>query len=234
MDLLQYLSQSNFLILYVSILILITIGYLLFTILRKEQEFQDKEQQTITDYKKVLKSADAQARSMLERAADTSVTMMTDAKQTNEKITEELDRALQEIAAKELTTAKTLSEQSRKSYEEYLTTIATQMRSEQSKLHSLTEERLDQIFQEFSAALKLSSQTIEQSLDKRMQELFVKTQQEIDEYKKLQMENVAKQVYAMVEKTYEKVLRRTIPETVHHDLILQAFEEAKSDSIFNL
>src|SRR5260221_6193044 len=127
MDIIQYLSQSNFLLIYISIVILATVALLIYTFFRKEQEFQQQEKKTFADYKKILKNADARERSLVDRAVIVSGNLINRSQQTNEHLESNLDSVLQGIASKEINTLNKESEQTRKDYESYLNTLVTQL-----------------------------------------------------------------------------------------------------------
>lgn len=230
----QYLAQSNFIVIYLSLAILITVAYLIYTVFKKEQEFQEQEQRTFNEYKHILKKADARARTLIDRAAQTASHLYQRNKQNDEVITQSLDTTLQKIASGQVKSAAQLSEQARKEYEEYLQTVIAQLHSEREKFDSLTQSQLQQSLSEFTRAINQTTTKMQEAFDQRTDSLFTQAKTEIDSYKKLQMEAVDKQVSQLINKTYEKVLRKTIPENVHYDLIMQAFEEAKSESIFSL
>jgi hypothetical protein len=234
MNIIQFITQPGFLLIYVTIIVLIALVLFIYLIFQKEKEFQTEEKKGFSDYKKILKQADARARSIMDRAVVSSANLLDKNEQTNEHIEENLDAVLQHIAAKQINTINKESEQTRKEYEAYLKSIVSQIHDERDKISTMTQQHLDQSFQEFTKALQQTTATMQKSLDNRMETLFAQAQNEITAYKTLQMQAVDKQVTSLIEKTYEKVLRKTLPDAVHHDLIMQAFEEAKSESLFTL
>lgn len=234
MNLLQYITQPDFLLAYISIIVLAAMALFIYIIFQKEQQFQTEEKKGFANYKKILQHADARARSIVDRAVVTSSSVLDKNEQTNEHLEENLDKILQGIAAKQISAINQESEQTRKEYEAYLKSIVSQIHDERDKITMMTQQHLDQSFQEFTKALQQTTSTMQKSLDSRMETLFAQAQNEITSYKALQMKAVDKQVSSLIEKTYEKVLRKSLPDAIHHDLIMQAFEEAKSESLFTL
>jgi hypothetical protein len=196
------------------------------------KQFQDK---VITaDYKKLIKTAHHHAKTLLQDTTAAAGEIISGTRQTNEHLEEQLDKVLQNIAANDIHKLKTTTAQFDAGYQESLQTIQEQMRQATLELIQNTKKEYDQKLEEFTNNLLKTGLEKQTQVDKKAEELLTAAESEIAEYKKEKMEETDQQVSELVQKVYRDVLRISIPENVHQDLIIKSLDEAKKDNLFKL
>lgn len=86
-------------------------------------------------------------------------------------------------------------------------------------------ERYNKILQE-------NINEIYRSYSKNINEKILKTEQEIENFKKEKLKEVEKKIFQLVTETTKKILGKTIDISTHEELVLEALEKAKKEGFF--
>lgn len=199
------------------------IAIFLHAILKKEHDFQEKEQGVFKDYQAIIDKAHVEAQEVLEDTSDAAQRVLRQTRGTNENMASDLDKVLQHIAQKHI---------------ELLNAQATTLnQAYEKKVVELLQTVQDQFIKELDAktqSLVTKATTSEDLLDQKTKELLANAEKEIAEYKKERMAKVEEQISHIVERTYQDILGRSIPAQVQQDLIIEALEKAKKEGTFEI
>ncbi len=237
------LIQNPFFVLAFAALLLF-LGFFVKTVLRKKPKIQNAEtkentgqsapSQVAPEYKSIMHTAHKEARNMLYDTTIAAHEILKGTKKTNEHLEAQLDKVLQNIAAQDIHTLKETTKSFDVDYQENLQKLQTEMqKASEEMLEDIKKqynEKLDSFLQEL---LKNGSST-QSVVDGKTAELLSKAEAEIAEYKKNKLAGVDEEVGRLVQTVYSDVLRISIPENVHQELIVKSLEEAKKDGMFKL
>lgn len=208
-------------------------GYLLSVLLKKQAQ-KPSDALSFNQQQEMLTHVQEEANRILDGSAATSANLIHTTQQTNEHIAENLDRVLQSIAQKHIEILKTDSERFKTEFENQLKTVNEQFGQNAMNITQTTETAIAQNMQKFTESLVTKATQSEDMIDKKTQELLSQVELDLADYKKTRMEKLDQRIEQLVEKTYQQVLRRSIPETLHKELILESLEKAKSEGVLNL
>lgn len=225
---------QNFILAIAVVSSFVAVAFLLKSLFHKKPQVKPEVKPTDAQYSKVIKTANRQAKSILEHTSETAAGLLTNASQTNEHLKEDLDRVLQSVAAKDIHDLKITTEQYKKDYEQQLKNIQEQLNQTTQDVIRNTQKTYNDRLETFTKELLKSGLATQIVVDKKTSELVSTVEAEIDEYKKTQLKKVDEQVKILLEKVFRDVLRTSIPQNTHQDLIIKSLEDAKKDGMFKL
>jgi hypothetical protein len=203
-------------------------------ILKKEHEFQEKERATFTQYETIIKRAHEDAASLLEKATQTSQTLISQTKTTNERLASDFDKILQQIAQKQIEAMNSEAEILKHGYQNKVNQMQSTIDQNTNTMMQTTEVNLDKQLAVFTQTLMSHATKSEQMISQKTQEMLQKIELELETYKKTKMQNVDHEILQLIQKTYQEILGRSIPPTVQRELILEALEKSKKEGLFTL
>ena len=197
------------------------IALFIYTVLNREREFQEKEKKTFTEYNQVLANANEQAAQILEATVATSQRLLAETRTTNESLIVDINKVLQQMAEKQIHTLGTETVTLEKEYEK-----------QTAQIEQLISESIERMLKNAEAGINKQLINLTASLDTKTQQLLTNVEEEISEYKKLKLQKLDADIMKLVQKTYQDVLGRSIPENVQQELIIEALEKAKEEGVF--
>lgn len=196
--------------------------------------YHEKNNEDQEDYKSVIKSAQKHAKTLLYHSSIAASDILIGAKKTNEHMEENLDKILQGIAAKDIHELKSTTSQFDKEYRQTLQDIQKQLQEITTTMMENSKNSYNEKLDEFTKDLLKNGLTTKTELDKKTSELIAKAESEIEEYKKSKLSKVDEEINHLIQTVYRDVLRISIPENVHQELIIKSLEDAKKDGMFKL
>ncbi len=230
---------QNFLLAASFAALFAAITFMFMRVFKKEDkpdktDIKPTEKQSLSTYKKVLSTAHKHAKTLLFDTTVEAVNIIAGTKQTNEHMEEQLDKVLQSVAVKEIHTLKTSTDSYENDYQKQLQTIQEQMHQQTQEAIENTKKSYEEKLDKFTNELLRNGLSTQELVDKKTSELLSVAEKEVAEYKKNQLAKIDDEVKKMLEKVYRDVLRISIPENIHQDLIIKSLEEAKRDGLFKL
>lgn len=189
----------------------------------KETKIIDSEEETLSAYQRIMRQAHQQARDIIKQASSQAKGMLTDTQFIKSHATKELDRDLAKESAAVVQAYQDALEQVTEE------AVAT-MKNATDSLGQVGSTQVSQFRETLSKEIAVHKDT----LDKLVADEFAKAREEVDGYKKEQMEKVDKAVSKVVVTIVEQVLGKMINTQDHEDLVLQALEQAKKDGLFHI
>ena len=193
-------------------------------VLKTEREFQHKEEETFTKYRKILNKAHNQARAILYTTSLASTDILSDSKQTNQNLTEDLDKVLQTIAQQHIHYMNDATQNFQKAYIAYLDELQAKFKEQQQATLTSTQDTVTKSLESFSQSLSAKTVGTQEIIEKRTTEMLEQVESELTDYKASKMRKIDAEVSRLVQKTFQEVLRRSIPESLHEELIVEALE----------
>jgi vacuolar-type H+-ATPase subunit H len=203
-------------------------------VLKREHEFQEKERSTFTQYEDIIKRAHQEAAELLEKTTATSQQLVSQVRTTNDKLTSDFDRVLQQIAEKQIQAMNQQAEGLKKGYQQKVTNMETAIDQNTKSILQNAESDFDKQLDTFAKSLLAHATKSEQAINNKTKELLDHSQAEIDAYKKEQLAKVDKAILELIQKTYQDILGKSIPASVHQEMILEALEKTKKEGVFDL
>jgi len=211
-----------------------TIIIFVHNVFKSEREFQNKEEETFTRYRKILNKAHNQARAILYTTSLASSDIISDSKQTNQNITEDLDKVLQTIAQQHIHYMNEATQNFQKEYLAYLADLQAKFKEQQESTLTMTQDTVSKSLEAFSQSLSAKTVGTQELIDKKTTDMLEQVESEITDYKSAKLRKIDAEVGRLVQKTFQEVLRRSIPEPLHEELIVEALEKAKKEEILTL
>lgn len=188
--------------------------------------------QTRSSYRKIIKEVNKHAKNLLHETTISAGEMLAQSKKTNEHLEEQLDKVLQSIAANDIHSLKAATENFDKEYQQKLQNIQDQVNIATEEMIQNTKNKYNEKLDEFTKELLKKGMSTQELIDKRVSELLTLAETEIAEYKKTKLATVDDQIGTLIQKVYRDVLRVSLPENIHKDLIIKSLEEAKKEGLF--
>ncbi len=223
------LLQPNTLLFTASVCIIGGIALFVYTILKREQEIQDKQANTFQRYNKIINNAHNEARAIIDTTSIASAGIISDSHATNEHVAENLDRVLQQVAQAHIQHLKQSSDQFTKSYDDKLSKLQEEVKNHTEQAIKDSETRINQSLEKYLEPIVTSATNSHNAIDARTQEVISQVEKELADYKAARMAKIETEVQELVKKTYREVLRKTIPESLQEELILDSLEKAKAE-----
>jgi protein-tyrosine-phosphatase len=223
------LLQPNFLIVIATICILGGIALFMYSILKREHEIQDGQADTFRRYHKIINNAHSEARAIIDTTSIASTNILADSHATSEHVAENLDHVLQQIAQAHIEELKRTSDAFTKSYDAKLMSLQEELKNHTEQSIKDSETRLNQSLEKYLEPLATSATNSHKAIDDHTQELIRQVEKELSDYKAAQMAKVEAEVSDLVKKTYREVLRKSIPESLQEELVLESLEKAKTE-----
>lgn len=204
------------------------------TINTHQLEKERVKEEESENYEKLLRVGRRHAKSLLYETAREAGRILKGTRQTNEHVEEHLDKVLHNIAANDIHTLKTATSSFDQDFQKNLAAIQTQMQETMHAMMEETKKRYDQKLEEFMQELMKKGAASQSETDKKTAEMLAKAEAEIAEYKKAKLSQADEEVTKLVQKVYKDILRISMPENVHEELIVKSLEQAKKDGILKL
>lgn len=230
----EFFSQTQYIILGMFVLILSGLALFIHSVLKREQEFQKKEEESFGKYHDILEKARQQAAEMLNNTSTTSANLLNETRSTSEHVEVDLDRVLQSIAQKHIEKLHEDTHVLEISYAQQLQKLGVSFDTLSEQLLTNANAIMAKEIADATKSLTEKSTQAQQQLTEQIHSRLTQTDEQIETYKKERFAAINEQVRVLVEQTYREVLKTSIPDSVHDQLILESLEKAKSEGAFSL
>lgn len=180
----------------------------------KEKSLEQKEEKVDTDYHKVVDTALARERKILEDATHEADQILVEANYATEDSQKMVSDALQNMM-------KSIRDQAGSEAQDF-------MRNYQISLRQLSEKSLTD-FTGVAANLKTD---LQKQIKEFHDSLLPGLEKEIDAYKKARLEQTEAVIEGIVQRVAQEVLHKSISVSDHESLLIESLEKAKKQGIF--
>jgi Ca2+/Na+ antiporter len=215
------------------LLIIFTTAYFLY-VYKKEKQFEEKEEQTLSNYSSILSRAHKRARSIMRAASDTAKNLLVSTSFVKEQALENIN---QSIAAAGEESKKELAKEEQKilaEYESSLETIKHESLESINKIASAIQNATKLEMDTFRDALRKQLVATQMVEEQKMTDEFEKAKADIAMYKKQKLQKIDEQIEKIVIHASEKVIARSLTIDDHQRLVLDILEEAKNEGFFDI
>ena len=210
------------------------IALFIYTVLKKEHEFQEKQKKTFTEYEDIIKKAHEEAATLLEKTMLASQHLLGEAKVTNENLQSDFDKVLQTIAQKQIQSLNSEAAVLKKGYEDKVTRMESTIDQNTQQMRKGAEGTLEKQLATFTQTLLDHTSRSEQMVSEKTKEMLEEVEEEVAKYKSDKLAKVDQTILELIQRTYKDILSKSIPPTIHKELILEALEKTKKDGMFNV
>lgn len=205
----------HFLTIAASLTVILFVIYYFFKIHAKEKELDAKRQKVDTEYHKIVDDALSKERKILDDAAQEADKIITDTNYVATASKDTVDKALHKMV-------EDFEKESNDAGQDI-------MNSYQTNLKHVTDSSLNNFAQ--------ISKELEDDLQKQLKAFnesqLANMEKTIEEYKKAQLEQTQEMVAKVVKQVSKEVLNKSISTEDHQKLVIDSFEKAKNEGLFD-
>lgn len=198
-----------------DVMLLVFAGYYFFRVRARERELDSRENKSDTDYHQVVDSALAKERKILDDATNEADKIISEAKYVNRSASEEVGKAMQVMVTQIQAQANESAKNFMADYEAALKQVSS---------HSLNE---------FQKTVSDLENDLRNQVKHFHDDLLPGLQKELDEYKKMRMEQSDKAVRQVVQISAQEILNKAITLDDHQELVIKSLERAKKEGVFD-
>jgi len=201
-------------------------------IIKKIQQKQNTQDQTLENNMDIMNNARQKAIKMIDEANNKALDIINKANLSTDIASQNFNDQISRITSAQIKQLENSTQDFTKIYDQVLKDLKTKnIEMFQNISKDIEENTMNEIknFKDSVAELTISSQkTIQEKIDQN----YEVTTKEIEGYKTAQMKKFDDGIFSLLEKVSKLVLGKTISLSEHEDLILKALERAKKEGVF--
>lgn len=218
--------------LILSVLLSLLVLLFAYYLSRKEQRLQKEEGRIGKISSRIKEDANLKADEVVRKAIDRAERIILDAEIVKTDFLKKVEENLERVGEQGVRELKMDSEGFDNKYKELFEGMRAEYLKHANSTLASVEKIADEELEDFRKALK--SETVESKdlINKKVSEEFEKTNLEIQEYKKSQIDNIDKEISTLVLKISKEVLGKTLTSSEHEKIIIDSLEDAKKNGLF--
>jgi len=215
-------------------IIVLSIGFLaIWSIYKKEKEFEKKREGEFNDYEKVLTEAHTKAEQIVEHAVKEASTFTTEGDDFTKEVHQQTEQAYKAVIEKNISFLNSSSHEFLTSYQNSLQGLKNKYEREvEGMIHKIQDDTLHD-FTQLQETIRQKTIDNNSGFSKQLDDEFARTQMEIHEYKKRKLQDITLRMDKLIIKVSEEVLGQAISLQQHQQLITQALEKAQKEGLFD-
>lgn len=215
-------------------IVILTALLFFYYMFKKENDFEKKEEAVVQDYTHIVQEAQLKAKEIIDQASTEAATIIATAQTTRITIDKKEEDTFEKIAKEQEQLLQTNSAQYFHDYQASLDEVKNHYTTQLNEMVNQIRETTEKEILDLKSSLKTQMVGSNEGVAKKIQDDFAKTQIEISEYKRHQIEKMQASIDQILIKVCEEVLGKTIPMHDHEELILNALEKAKTEGMFTV
>lgn len=227
------MDLQNLLYILLGAILLLCYGvlYMAFKI-SKQNKVINKPQDDYGASLEIIESAQKQANAIVEKAVESAKHILFETEYVKQDITREMQDSLSKVAEETIKMVQGRSAESDKEFRTIVDEIKQEFAKEASQKLSAIEKIATDETNDFKEILRRETVSSQAIIGKKIGDDFTQVQNEIDEYKKIRMAEVDRNIDGMVKQVVKEVLSQSITLPVQEDLVTSSLENAKKVGIF--
>lgn len=169
----------------------------------------------------------------LKKEAEMAAAALSDIQSLRENLVSEIENKLKVVGEQAVVLLAKESAQFDQEYKTMITTIKQDYVKKADETLKIIEKIPEQELTDFSNILKKETVEAQSVIDKRVQEQFEKSQQEIQKYKEEKLKEVDRSINKIIIQVAGEVIGKTLSLSEHEKLVFDALESAKREGFFN-
>lgn len=214
------------------ILILLGSFAFLYSIYKRQEEFEHKEEHLLSDYKTVMRHAHQKARHMINKTTEQAETMLEQTHKMDTSALEDLENTLAKVINQHIYTLDRHTDEAFAVYKKALADVKDMYLKELKESVDGFKQGAQTELADFKTMLTKETITSQEFIGKKITDEFEIAQKEIADYKAKQLGKIDAQINTMVQQVSLAVLKQAISAKQHEELITQALEQAKKEGLF--
>lgn len=223
----------HFLTITASFTIIIFVFYYAFRIHAKEKALDEKRHKVDTEYHRIVDDALSKERKILDDAAKEADKIITDAKYVSSGSKEVVDHAMQKMVEDIQKEAVSTGRLVLNSYAASLKELTNTSLRDIGEISKGLDTELQTELKEFEKITKTLAEDLQKQMQTFNENQLETMQKELDAYKEARMKQTEQMVLAIVQKVSQEVLNKSISLDDHQKLVVESFERAKKEGLFD-
>lgn len=207
------------------VLLTIALGVSVWLLFNKYKVLREKVlddvRQDAKEYSKIIDEAKNQSLTILQTAQSASKEILSTTKSVDDSFVNELKTHIHDVLLKDQQTYQTAIESASTSLQESLKTLPS----------DITKVMASEV-QKAGESLQKDIVGISSELKGKLETSFGEAENQIEIYKKTQMAEFDKNIFKVLQKVSQEVLRKELTIEEHEELIVKALERAKEEGLF--
>lgn len=221
-----------FLISYIAALFALTLGFVSYFLYR-ESIIRKDANRVLDNSAEILKESHERARILLKESSEKASQLLHQATFSDEVIKKHFEQFLKDAVENTTTQFVQDSQLFLTEYKKSLDDIRSEYINQLQKMIKDIKSSTDTELQTFKETLQKDALASEGSFGQRVADDLKTVHQELDDYKKSQIEHIDELIKKRITQLSEQVLSKSIPIEEHEDLIITALNRAKEEGLFN-
>lgn len=213
---------------------MILLGITLYYVFEKKKTYTQRERVLHEDSEDILDKAHQKEKLMIEEAIDKSTEVL---KQTDfftdrmkDKVNHDLHGAIEKFSHELDKKLDQLSVEYDKTFESLRSEYTQAVKETIERIHTLGDGELAQI----QEALNSKSLTMQDYLQKKVDQEFANAQQEVENFKQYRLKQIETSLDELVLQIAQRVLGESISMRDHEQLVIDSLEKAKKEGLLNI
>lgn len=199
---------------FADIAILVSVGYYLVKLRRKENLLEKKEQRIDSTYHEVVDNALTKERKILSDATDEAGTIISGAQYISQSSREAIHDALRTMILD-------IQKEAGEIAHNFNLTYA-------NSLQQLTAESI----QDFQSVAKELEIDLQQQIKNFRETLLPNLEKELEQYKQSRLQHLDQELLTITQKVAQEVLNKSLSLSDHQNFVIEALEKAKREGVF--
>lgn len=179
-----------------------------------------------------LEKANQKSEDIVMKAVEKSKKILVETEYLKQGFVNELNDSLKEALVKSVSELKGQSKHLDSAYARLLEKIQKEHAKKSDEAFKSAESLAEQELNDFRNILKKETIAAESAVEKKIQDQFERTKEDIKEYKQKKYDEIEEKVKLAIVSVTEDVLGKALPVSEHEKLIFEALEQAKSEGMF--
>lgn len=222
-------------LLYLLLFVILCLSYGFLYLVRKislQNKILNKPQNDYDNSLELVQQAQKQANAIVERAVESAKHILFETEYIKHDITKEMQDSLQKVAEETIKMVQGRSAESEKEFRTIVDEIKTDFAKEASQkldaIEKVTKEETD----DFKNILRQETLGAQEVIGRKINEDFESVRREIADYKKTKLDEIEKNIHAILRQVILDAVGAGATLQVQEDLIMQSLENAKKTGFF--
>ncbi len=180
----------------------------------------------------IIESAQKQANAIVEKAVESAKHILFETEYVKQDITKEMQDSLSKVAEETIKMVQGRSAESDKEFRIVVDEIKQEFAKEASQKLSAIEKIAQDETDDFKEILRRETLGSQAIIGKKIGDDFADVQKEIDEYKKIRLAEIDRNIDGMVKQVVKDTLGQSITLPIQEDLVIASLENAKKVGLF--
>lgn len=222
-------------LLYLFLIIILFLSYGVLYLIRKislQNQVLNKPQDDYVDTLELVQQAQKQANAIVERAVESAKHILFETEYVKHDITREMQDSLQKVADETIKMVQGRSDESEKEFRTVVDEIKSDFVKEATEkltaIGKITEDETND-FKEILRKETVGAQTF---IGNKINQDFESVRAELAEYKKARLEEIEKNIQAILKQVIIDSIGNSLNIQIHEDLVLESLDKAKKTGFF--